>query len=202
MGGGAAGAAFYLPQLLRAILRGMSLTRDATSGVRMLCENQQHLLDSLNKFVNAVRPESNKSKSTAPCNSQDSAATVNGTSDIPNRMSSIPLVGGGNLPIEYSSDNFKKVYKDEYTGEELPTHLVRAAMEEELEYFNAHVWDAVDRKLAYKTEDFKLVRMRWVICNKGDGQEYNVRARLVACEVNTLETDEYFASTPPLEAKK
>ena len=29
-----------------------------------------------------------------------------------------------------------------------------------------------------------------------------MRARLVACEVNTFKTDEYFASTPPLEAKK
>ena len=77
------------------------------------------------------------------------------------------------------------IYKDEYTGEELPTHLVRAAMEEELEYFNAHVWDAVERKLAYTTDDFKLVRMRWVICNKGDDKEYDVRARLVACNVNT-----------------
>ena len=200
VGGRAAGAAFYPPKLLRAILRGMSLTRDATSGARMICENQQLLLDSLNNFVNAVRPESSDSKATAPCNSSDSAAK--GNSDVPNRMSSIPLVGGGNLPIEYSAENFKRVYTDEYTGEELPLHLVRAAMEEELEYFNAHVWDAVDRKFAYKTEDFKLVRMRWVICNKGDDKEYDVRARLVACEVNTFKTDEYFASTPPLEAKK
>ena len=64
------------------------------------------------------------------------------------------------------------------------------------------MWDAVDRKLAYKTANFKLVRMRWVICNKGDDKEYDVRARLVACEVNTFKTDEYFASTPPLESKK
>ena len=104
-------------------------------------------------------------------------------------------------PIEYSSHNFKTVYKDEYTGEELPTHLVRAAMEEELNYFNLHVWDAVEQKIAYTTEDFKLVRMRWVICNKGDDAEYDVRARLVACEVNTYKSDEYVASTPPLEAK-
>ena len=29
-----------------------------------------------------------------------------------------------------------------------------------------------------------------------------MRARLVACEINTFRTDEYYASTPPLEAKK
>ena len=106
------------------------------------------------------------------------------------------------MPIEYSSHNFKTIYRDEYTGEQLPTALVRAAMEEELNYFNLHVWNVVEKKLAYNTEDFKLVRMRWVICNKGDEHDYDVRARLVACEVNTYKTDEYFASTPPLEAKK
>ena len=75
-------------------------------------------------------------------------------------------------------------------------------MEEELGYFNAHVWDAVEKKIAYTTEEFKLVRMRWVICNKGDDNAYDICARLVACEVNTYKSDEYFASTPPLEAKK
>ena len=49
VGGRAPGAAFYPPQLLRAILRGM--TRDAVRGVRMLCENQQHPIDSVNQFV-------------------------------------------------------------------------------------------------------------------------------------------------------
>ena len=111
-------------------------------------------------------------------------------------------MGGGTLPIEYSHHNFRTVYKDEYTGEELPNHLVRAAMEEELNYFNQHVWDATEKKLAYRTDDFKLVRMRWVICNKGDESAYDVRARLVACEINTYKSDEYFASTPPLEAKR
>ena len=118
------------------------------------------------------------------------------------RTSSIPLVGGGSLPIEYIPHNFKAVYRDEYTGEELPNHLVRSAMEEELKYFNLHVWDAVEKKLAYRTEDFKLVRMRWVICNKADDETYDVRARLVACEINTHKSDDYFASTPPLEAKR
>ena len=186
VGGRAAGAAFYPPRLLRAILSGMAETRDATCGVCMLCDDQQQLLDSLDQVVNALRPEPDRTKSTAH---GDSAGSVEiDKSEIPNRMSSIPLVGGGELIIEYSSDNFKNIYKDEYTGDELPHHLVRAAMEEELEYLNAHVWDAVDGKLAYKTDDFKLVRMRWVICNKGDDKEYDVRARLVACEVNTFKT--------------
>ena len=55
-----------------------------------------------------------------------------------------------------------------------------------------------------KFKDAKLVRCRWVLCNKGDAQTPDVRARLVACEVNHDNTHEasYFASTPPLEAKR
>ena len=102
----------------------------------------------------------------------------------------------------FLSDILIITLNDEYTGEELPNHLVRAAMEEEFDYFNAHVWDAVEKRVACRTEDYKLVRMRWVICNTGDDLDFDVRARLVACEVNTYKSDEYFASTPPLEAKK
>ena len=58
-------------------------------------------------------------------------------------------------------------------------------MEEDLSYFNAHVWAAVDKKKAESLDGFKLVRMRWVICNKGDENEYDIRARLVAREINT-----------------
>ena len=55
-----------------------------------------------------------------------------------------------------------------------------------------------------KFRDSKLVRCRWVLANKGDSQSPDVRARLVACEVNHNNTKEesYFASTPPLEAKR
>ena len=53
-----------------------------------------------------------------------------------------------------------------------------------------------------KDQQAKVVRTRWVICNKGDNVEYDVRARLDACEVNTYRTDEFYASTPPFEAKK
>ena len=32
--------------------------------------------------------------------------------------------------------------------------------------------------------DYMLVRSRWVMANKGDSKEPNVRARLVGCEIN------------------
>ena len=39
--------------------------------------------------------------------------------------------------------NFKSIYKDEYTGEELPMGHVRNAMLDELEYFCDKVWVVV-----------------------------------------------------------
>ena len=53
-GGRAAAAAFYPPKLLHAILRGMAMTRDSTRGVRMACENERNLLESLSTFVVAT----------------------------------------------------------------------------------------------------------------------------------------------------
>ena len=188
MGGRAAAAAFYPPKLLRAIIQGMARTRDRVVGKMELAKEGINLSAAVHS-VNENLPRPNIDE---PDQNSDKKA----------KISSIPLHGGGKLPIAYEDQNFKAVYKDEYTGEVLPTHLVRAAMEEELEYFNSCVWEAVDRKSAEAMDGHKLVRMRWVICNKGDEAEYDVRARLVACEVNTFKTDEYFASTPPLEAKR
>ena len=53
-----------------------------------------------------------------------------------------------------------------------------------------------------KDAEAKVVRTRLVIHNKGDEAHPDVRARLVACELNTYQTDEFYASTPPLEAKR
>ena len=109
---------------------------------------------------------------------------------------------GSEFPVDFDTSNFKAIYRDEYTGEVLPYHLVRAAMAEEMTYFNRVVWQATDHSTAKHTADFKLVRTRWVITNKGDAEAPDVRARLVACEINDGKTDAYFASTPPLEAKR
>ena len=85
----------------------------------------------------------------------------------------------------------------------MPTHLIRAAIKEELNYFNARVWEITDANKVKDFKDGKVVRCRWVICNKGDAVNPDVRARLVACEVNYGgKDDSFFASTPPLESKK
>ena len=110
---------------------------------------------------------------------------------------------GKHMKVDFSSAPFKHAYHDEYTGEVLPQHLVQEAIAEELAYFNSVVWESTDKATAETADDYKLVRTRWVMCNKGDLENPDVRARLVACEVNDgSKNDAYFASTPPLEAKK
>ena len=62
--------------------------------------------------------------------------------------------------------------------------LVQAAMIDELDYFNQNVWE-IDTLDHMKTvPDYMLVRSRWVMANKGDSKEPDVRAGLVGCEVN------------------
>ena len=120
------------------------------------------------------------------------------------KVSSISRTAGGKIKVIWDYSNFKACYKDEYTQDELPQQLIKEAIIEELSYFNDHVWEAVtmDEMRTYK--DWKLVRSRWVLCNKGDHVNPECRARLVACEVNKANTKEeaFFAATPPLEAKK
>ena len=113
---------------------------------------------------------------------------------------SIPYREGGEYRFKFSVENFKAAYRDEYTGEQLPNHLVRQAMCEEMSYFNSVVWELVETEKAKAENDFKLIRTRWVVSNKGDADSPDIRARLVACEVNQYKTDMFHASTLPPEA--
>ena len=124
---------------------------------------------------------------------EELAHTLNAISDHPikfpeiiatttTKTSSIKKWGGGYLSIKY--DTWKPRYTDEYTGKMLRDDLVQAAMIDELDYFNQHVWE-IDTLDHMKTvPDYILVRSRWVMANKGDSKEPDVRARLVGCEVN------------------
>ena len=54
-------------------------------------------------------------------------------------------VGGGEIEVDFNTISFKTRYFDEYTGEPLPNHLVRAAMIEETSHFSEKaVWTAAD----------------------------------------------------------
>ena len=46
----------------------------------------------------------------------------------------------------------------------------------------------------------KLIGVKWVIVNKGDQENPDIRARLVGKEFRTHNDDSLYAATPPLEA--
>ena len=54
--------------------------------------------------------------------------------------SSVPYADGTTCKITYDPLNFRPKYVDEYTGEVLDPSLVRAAIIDELDYFNGVVW--------------------------------------------------------------
>ena len=87
----------------------------------------------------------------------------------------------------------------------LDPELTRAAIIDELDYFNSKVWQIERVSDMYKQEDYVRTRSRWVMCNKGDSETPDVRCRLVSCEINKHKGDkppEFYASTPPLEAQR
>ena len=124
MSGRAAAAAFYPLRLLKAILRGMGRASDSIQQVQAIAEEEYdtHLLMSM------TPPEP------LPDHSQA----------VPE--SSLPKQGGGTVRIRYEACNFKQSYVDEYTREQLPQDLVKAATIEELKYFNDKVWELADAK--------------------------------------------------------
>ena len=92
---------------------------------------------------------------------------------------------------------------DEYTGDMSPKHLIREAIEDELNDMNGKVWKLSTVSEMEKIRDDILVRSRWVMCNKGDAGTPDCCARLASCELNNDgKVDAFFASTPPLQAKK
>ena len=90
---------------------------------------------------------------------------------------------GRAIDVIYGSSNFKNCYFDNYTDEVFPT-LLQAAIVKELNYFSEKVvWAAANYSEIKSNGDAAFVRMRWVLCNKSDEKEPDVRARRVACEI-------------------
>ena len=79
---------------------------------------------------------------------------------------------------------FKSQYRDEYTSEPLPASWVEAAIQEKIGYFNARVWVGVPLKVALAGPDAKIIGCRWVISNKNDPSNPDIRTRLVAQEIS------------------
>ena len=118
----------------------------------------------------------------------------------PPTHSSVPEVSGGKIPVTYDESHFKARYLDEHTGEMLAHHLIRPAIEDELNYFNSKVWQLLTVEKMEKVPGYILVTSRWALCNKGDSTDPDVRARLMSCELNKGDRNDAFStSTPPLE---
>ena len=54
-------------------------------------------------------------------------------------------------PVEFDAVTFKAICRDEYTRDVLPNHLVRAAIAEDMAYFNNAVWQAAGQPQATDT---------------------------------------------------
>jgi len=72
-----------------------------------------------------------------------------------------------------------------------------------MEQVYAHkLWNKVPLKECYDETGQEPVGTKWLEINKGDEDNFNIRARLVAQEFTKGKLEAIFAATPPLEAKK
>ena len=181
-GGRCAEAAFYPIELIRAILRGIKETA-------MHKQLKREQVCPLTEYINAV--------------DEDAGGEVQ-ASEVPSTHVKRYGQPGAKLRIDFENDQFRPQYVDEYTGEILEHRLIKEAMVEELSYFcEKEVWMIEDIRNMQAIADHVLVKSRWVLCNKGDAEHPDMRARLVACEVNKGQKNwDFYASTPPLESKK
>ena len=181
--GRCANVAFYPLPLVRTLIRGIRNTkiqeRKKSNILNALVEHADDL-DDFNGKVFAVA---------------DTGASV---------RTRVSKVGDGHIELDWDGRDFKEVYRDEYTNGVLPPHPIKEAIKTKLSYSNSRVSEGTGREGMAKFKDAKLVRCRWVLSNKGDAQNPDVRARLVACEVNhnNTKSSDFYASTPPLEAKR
>ena len=192
LGGRAAAAAYYPPELISQILRGIRDTADAEKtepewtremGEAMAAIGMCHDLPSTSLL--AAYKESDLAHANAK------------------RKVVFKYLDGREVALSLDP-NFKPQYKDESTNEVLPFEATKDAMLDELQYFCSVVFRGVSMNEAVNDQDGKIVGCRWVNCNKGDSSEPDVRCRLVAQEVNHGDgpVDAFYAATPPLEAKR
>ena len=113
--GRCADVAFCPLPLIRAILQGMHDTARA----------DQHALDETAEELRKVAALMFSSKTRSEPNESVSIGKTK-----------MKRVGGGEAEVDFNTLNVKSQYFDEYTGEPLPNHLVRATMIEEMSYFS------------------------------------------------------------------
>ena len=182
MGGRAAQTAIYPPELCAAIVRGLQRQWEADR-VKLAPE----ILAAMSN------DETDTGMITGLVEASSSSNLALSTRFIPEKAAS----DGTSRTVAAVASGIKATY-DEYTGETLPDDLVDQGKREELEFFRKKgVWRVIPRS---RTRGARVIGTRWVCCNKGDAQNPDIRCRLVCQEVNTYDSDKFFAATPPLEA--
>ena len=78
--------------------------------------------------------------------------------------SSVPRMRGGIMPMTHQENNLRGQSLDGYTGELLPEHLIRAAIEDELNYVSSKAWKLSSINEMMKAPDHVLISSRWVMC--------------------------------------
>ena len=192
IGGRAADAAFYPPELITDILRGMRDTDDA-----------EHMEVDEDDIMVAAMARAGALHD-LPADSICAAYRESDLShDNAQKTFQFKFLNGYNQTIRLGQ-HFKEVYKDEYTLEPLPKEETKAAMHDELSYFCEKVFRGVSYEEAVNDPEGKIIGSRFVNCNKGDSEKPDVRCRLVAQEINhgSEGCEDFYAATPPLEAKR
>ena len=64
------------------------------------------------------------------------------------------------------------------------------------------MWEVVKTQECWDATGRPPISTKWFDVNKGDQHDYDIRCRLVAREKRGANSDEFYAPTPPLEAKR
>ena len=89
---------------------------------------------------------------------------------------------------------------DDVSGAPLITSLVREARQVEMRLFdNMGVFAEVLPRAEAKRRNAKMIKGRWIDCNKGDSACPDYRSRFVGKEFNVGTDPELSAATPPLK---
>ena len=100
-------------------------------------------------------------------------------------------------------EEFGGHFVDDMSGHKLDTKLVLKARQEEMDTYAAHnAYDKVPLEECHRVTGKGPIGSRWIDINKGDDLKPEYRSIFVAKEINRSPSDEMFAATPPLEAKK
>ena len=175
-GGRCKDAAFYLDPLVKAILKGMTVQK----------EQDRQLIMALEEEI-------------GPMNAMPMQSPIPKDSDYKfgkAKVSKIPKVHGRSVPIVFNQSNFKSRYVDEYTGKELPTPLIRAAIEDELTYFHDKVWQLATKAEMEAVPDYILVR-----CSaQGLWRRRSTRSPRILCRSSQLIRLLWHAKRPSLQS--